>query len=230
MNWSTLAKKFGAFYEVYLVDQRNHGKSGHHEVFNYKVMADDLAEFFEENNIDKASVLGHSMGAKTAITFALNYPGKVDKLIAVDMGIKAYPVHDEAIQTGLLSLDFDAIQSREEADKALEPFIPDLGTRKFIMQNLHWTADKKLGWRMNVRGILDSIEEIGIPMELDHPYQGEALFIKAEYSDYIEAADHSEILESFPNAVIDEISNAGHWVHADRPEEFGEAVLRFLRN
>ncbi len=228
MNWHTLARYFGAEYEVFLVDQRNHGRSPHDEVFNYSVMAGDLADFLDQQHIGKASIIGHSMGAKTAISFALAHPDKVNKLVAVDMGVKEYPVQDDDLQKGLTSLDFDAIQSRSEADATLASYIPDMRIRAFIMQNLHWGPDKKMKWRMNVASIIDNIDEIGTAVEVQEPYQGAILFVKAADSNYILPEDYACLMERFPNGSIEVISNAGHWIHADNPADFGEVVIRFL--
>ena len=228
MNWSTLSKFFAQRYEVYLVDQRNHGKSPHDDIFNYDVMAADMAQFFVDHDIESASIIGHSMGGKTAIQLALAYPSLVNKLVAVDMGIKEQPVQDAILQEGLLSLDFDSILTRKAADKAMEAYIPDWGTRQFILQNIHWTADKKLGWRMNVKAIIENIDEIGREIVVHDPYQGEALFVKGALSDYIVSQDIPSLMKAFPKAKIEEIPNAGHWVHADNPTYFGEVVMRFL--
>jgi len=228
MNWNTLANFFGQRYEVYLVDQRNHGKSPHDAIFNYEVMAADAAQFIADHNIDSASIIGHSMGGKTAIQLALSYPLLVNKLVAVDMGIKEQPVQDATLQEGLLSLDFDTILTRKAADKAMEPYIPDWGTRQFILQNIHWVEDKKLGWRMNVKAIIENIDEIGREIVVRNPYQGEALFVKGAASNYIVSQDIPALLKAFPRAKVEEIPNAGHWVHADNPTHFGAVVMRFL--
>ena len=229
MNWRTLSKFFAQRYEVYLLDQRNHGKSPHDDVFNYDVMTADVVQFFEDHDIESASIIGHSMGGKTAIQLALTYPSLVNKLVSVDMGIKEQPVQDATLQEGLLSLDFDTILTRKAADKAMEKYIPDWGTRQFILQNIHWTEDKKLGWRMNVKAIIENIDEIGREIIWDDPYQGEALFVKGAASDYIVSQDIPSLMKAFPKAKIEEIPKAGHWVHADNPTYFGEVVMRFLK-
>lgn len=230
MNWNTLSKFFGEEYEVFLVDQRNHGRSPHDDGMSYPLMADDLFDFINRHKLHTPSIIGHSMGAKTAITFASNHPEMVNKLVAVDMGIREYAVQDEDLQEGLLSLDFDAIASRSEADDALRSFIPDIGTRGFIMQNLQWGPDKKMQWRMNVKSIIANINEIGNAVEIEQPYLGATLFVKGADSDYIRTEDSAHLLEKFPNGSIVEISNAGHWIHADNPKEFGEVVMRFLKS
>jgi len=230
MNWNTLSNYFGEEYQVFLVDQRNHGRSPHDEVFNYSVMAKDLLDFMDQQHIKKASIIGHSMGAKAAITFALSHPERVNKLVAVDMGVKQYPVQDDDLQKGLLSLDFNAIQSRAEADKALAFYIPDIRTRAFIMQNLHWGPDRKMEWRMNVASIIDNIDKIGEAIEVQGAYAGAILFVKAAGSDYIVPDDYEGLLEIFPNGLIEEISGAGHWIHADNPADFGAAVIQFLKS
>ena len=215
---------------MYLIDQRNHGKSPHADVFNYQVMADDLLEFYREHKIDKASLIGHSMGAKTAITFSLQHRELVDKLVAVDMGIRKIGIQDEPLQTGLLGLDFEVLTSRAEVDRALEEYIPDWGTRQFIMQNLHWGEDKKLAWRMNVDGIIANIDEIASEVEVGDPYLGPTLYVKGSDSDYITSNDYPALLRAFPNSSIEEIPNAGHWIHVDNPTRFGEVVMKFLKS
>ena len=230
MNWRSLSKFFGKEFEVFLVDQRNHGRSPHDDLISYALMAEDLFDFMTQQNIAKASIIGHSMGAKTAITFAVNYPKMVDKLIAVDMGIREYPVQDDALQEGLLSLDFDVIESRSDAEEVLKPFIQDNGTRSFIMQNLYWGPDKRMQWRMNVEAIVANIENIGAAVDIDEPYSGATLFLKGAESDYITSGDIGELMKKFPNASIEEIAHASHWIHADNPQEFGQVVMRFLKS
>ena len=230
MNWRSLSKFFGKEFEVFLVDQRNHGRSPHDDLISYALMAEDLFDFMTQQNIAKASIIGHSMGAKTAITFAVNYPNMVDKLIAVDMGIREYLVQDDALQEGLLSLDFDVIESRSDAEEVLKPFIQDNGTRSFIMQNLHWGPDKRMQWRMNVEAIVANIENIGAAVDVEEPYSGATLFLKGAESDYITSGDIGELMKKFPNASIEEISKASHWIHADNPQEFGQVVMRFLKS
>jgi pimeloyl-ACP methyl ester carboxylesterase len=136
-NWKTLGTKFSEQgFEVHLVDQRNHGHSFHHSDFNYEVLVDDLKQYCESHLLENIILLGHSMGGKTAMFFAVKYPELVKKLLVADIAPRFYPVHHDAIIDGLSSLDFSIIKSRGEADQQLSRFVLDFGTRQFLLKNL----------------------------------------------------------------------------------------------
>ncbi|NQX97154.1 MAG: alpha/beta fold hydrolase [Flavobacteriales bacterium] len=228
-NWLTLAKKLGDYFEVFIVDGRNHGQSPHSNEFNYDVMADDLYEFLMQNGIVDPIILGHSMGGKTAMQFAMNYPNKLKKLIVVDIAPKAYPVHHTEILDGMLSLDLEVINTRKEADKQLSNYISDISTRQFLLKNLHWITQGKLAWRFNLPVINNQIETIGQGLENIDPFEKSTLFIRGEKSTYITATDFKIINKIFPNSQIKTL-NSGHWVHAEKPVEFLQLLNSFLLN
>jgi len=119
-NWKTLAKRFSEKgYQLHLVDQRNHGRSFHHEDFDYDILAEDLKNYCEYYKLEKIILLGHSMGGKTAMLFAAKYPELVQKLIVADIAPRFYPIHHDTILEGLASLYFKALKCRKEADKQL---------------------------------------------------------------------------------------------------------------
>ncbi len=227
-NWMTLAKILSEDFEVFIVDQRNHGQSPHNNEFNYDAMADDLYEFINTHQIVDPIVLGHSMGGKTAMQFAMNYPTKLSKLIVVDIAPKSYPVHHRGIIDGLLSLDFNKIKSRGEADKILSTHIEEASTRQFLLKNLYWVEKSKLAWRFNLPVINQKIEIIGEGLQNISVFEKPTLFIRGELSNYIIESDYKNILEIFPNSTIETISNSGHWVHAENPTEFLTFVTSFL--
>ena len=142
-NWKTLGQQFSEQdYEVHLVDQRNHGRSFHDDNFSYEDMVTDLKHYLDQNNLDDIVLLGHSMGGKTAMLFATQYPEMVSKLLVADISPRYYPVHHEAILNGLSSLDFSVLKSRGAADKALAQYVSDFGTRQFLLKNLYWKENK----------------------------------------------------------------------------------------
>ena len=150
-NWKTLGKEFSeAGYQVHLVDQRNHGRSFHSETFGYKAMAEDLKAYCDTHQLDEIILMGHSMGGKTAMQFAVDHPEKVSRLIVADIGPKAYPPHHQDILKGLSSLDFNKISSRGEADEVLSEYIPQKGVRQFLLKNLYWVEKGKFALRMNL--------------------------------------------------------------------------------
>ena len=226
-NWMTLAKKLGEHFEVFVVDARNHGQSPHSDDFNYDVMADDLYEFLIFHNIVNPIILGHSMGGKTAMQFAMNYPNQLEKLIVVDIAPKSYPVHHTAILNGMLSLNLNIINTRKGADEELSKHIDDLSTRQFLLKNLYWIEKEKLAWRFNLSVINSQIEIIGQGLENVEIFEKPTLFIRGEKSNYITESDFEPIKNIFPNAEIKSM-NTGHWIHAESPVEFLQVLSSFL--
>ncbi len=230
-NWKTLAKKISEYgYQIHLIDQRNHGRSPHNDDFSYEIMASDLLGYCNEHHLKKITLLGHSMGGKTAMFFAVKYPQITDKLIIADIGPKYYPLHHQDILDGLSSLDFDVLKSRGEVDKALSEYVKDVGVRMFLMKNLFWKEKGKLGLRMNLDSLIKNSSEIGMELSENSVYQGETIFLKGEKSNYILEEDVNRIKKQFPNSQIREISNAGHWLHAENPDEFLASLLGFVKN
>jgi len=228
-NWKTLAKQFSEEnFEVHLIDQRNHGRSFHSDEFDYEVMAEDLKRYCDEYNLKDIVLLGHSMGGKTAMLFATEYPELVSKLIVADISPRYYPVHHDAILEGLSSLDFSKIKSRGEADKLLSNFVHETGTRMFLLKNLYWVEKGQLGLRINLEALKDNVSEVGEALPAHATFEKDTLFLRGDHSEYIGEADAAIIHRHFPNSEIITISNAGHWLHAENPKDFYSAVINFV--
>lgn len=230
-NWKTLAKEFAADgYEVHLVDQRNHGRSFHDDDFSYGLMAYDLKKYCDNHKLQSIYLLGHSMGGKTAMLFAVTYPEVVDKLIIADIGVKEYPQHHQTILNGLSALAANdvAMSSRSEADDFLESYVKEVGTRMFLLKNLYWKEKGILGFRMNLQVLIDKIEEIGKPLPEGAYFNGETLFLRGDQSNYIFDADEKGLYNAFAKAQLKTISGAGHWLHAENPKDFHKEVINFL--
>ncbi len=233
-NWMTVAKELGNYFEVYMVDARNHGQSPHSEVFNYPAMVEDLVEFVTIHIVyeNKALpvILGHSMGGKTAMQFAVDYPHLLSKLIVADIAPKAYPVHHDLIINSLKSLDFNVIKTRQAADEQLAQYIFDLPTRQFLLKNLYWAAEGQLAFRFNLEAISIHIDEVGAEIKYILPFYQQTLFIRGDKSNYILDSDWGQIEKIFPNAQLRTIENSGHWVHAENSNEFILFLKEFLIN
>jgi len=229
-NWKTLGKKIsGEGYQVHLIDQRNHGRSPHSNEFSYDILAEDLLRYCIDNELEDIVLLGHSMGGKTAQLFAVKHPRIIKKLIIVDIGIKYYPLHHQDILDGLDALDFEELKTRGEVDLALSSYVKDAGVRMFLMKNLYWKEKGKLGLRVNLEVLIKNASEIGVALPKDTGYENETLFLKGEKSNYILKEDELLIKKQFPKAEIIEISNAGHWLHAENPTDFFEVVMEFVK-
>ncbi len=228
-NWKTLGNQFAEDgYQVHLMDQRNHGHSFHSENFSYEIMAQDLANYLAHHSIEECILLGHSMGGKTAMQFAVNHPEKVSKLLVADIGPKAYPQHHQDILKALSLLDFSKIKSRGKADTVLSEYIKDKGTRQFLLKNLYWKEKGTLGLRINLPILSEKIIEVGKALPRDSVFTKPTLFLRGAKSGYIEGMDELLIHKHFPKAGIVTISNAGHWLHAENPSEFHQNVIKFL--
>lgn len=227
-NWQTLGRGWSEKFEVHLMDMRNHGRSPHTDEFSYEAMADDIAQYMDNKGIAKANILGHSMGGKVGMLFSVYHPEKVIKLIVADIAPKAYEPHHQEIIAGLKSLNLKEIKSRGEAEKQLAEKIDEIGTRQFLLKSLYWKEKGLLDWRFNLRVIGNEINRVGESLADNAVFFGPCLFVRGGASWYIEDEDEELILEHFPEAGIETIDGAGHWLHAEKPKEFYSVVTEFL--
>lgn len=226
-NWQSLGRKWAEDYQVHLLDMRNHGRSPHSDGFSYELMADDLLDYLDQKGIEKAHILGHSMGGKVAMLFAVLNPERTDKLIIADIAPKAYQPHHGEIIAALESLDLSQIRKRSEAN---EQFGPDLlpGVRQFLLKNLYWVNKEEMAWRFNLSVIAREIQKVGEGLPPNAYFDGPCLFLRGGNSWYIEDQDLDLILSHYPEAELQTIANAGHWLHAENPLDFFAAVSEFL--
>jgi pimeloyl-ACP methyl ester carboxylesterase len=227
-NWFGVAPKLVEKFHVFAPDLRNHGHSPHHAEMDYPLMAADVEKFFAANKIESAHVIGHSMGGKVAMQFALDLPARVKKLVVVDMAPRAYQRAHDHIFAALLALNLNLFQTRTEIEVALESEIPSLNLRRFLLKNLGRDEQGKFFWKMNLRGVAENYSRLGEVLSQQKRFEKPTLFIRGGQSDYIRAGDELEIKRGFPAAEIQTIAAANHWVHADAPEEFLRLVFGFL--
>jgi pimeloyl-ACP methyl ester carboxylesterase len=225
-NWRAVAEKLSAQFYVYVIDQRNHGSSFHHPVMDYPTLAADLLSFIEQQNITKVSLLGHSMGGKVAMWFALHYPDTINKLIIADIAPVSYQHCFNNTINALQALPLDKITNRKQAEEFLAEAIPELSYRQFLLQNL-LLINGGYRWRVN----LDIFQQaapniIGFPDSSSVlPFKDKALFIAGEQSHYVTADDLKTL---FPKAKLSIIEKAGHWLHVQQPDIFIAQVEHFL--
>ncbi len=228
-NWQTFAKAIAKIgFEVHILDMRNHGKSPHSLEFNYQVMADDLEAYLDDQNIESAHILGHSMGGKVAMLFATENEFRTRSLTVVDIGPRAYPVHHQEIIDALMDLDLSVLKTRGQAMEALGKRISNVAIRQFLLKSLYWEEKEKLALRFNLQVIEANISMVGEGLYEQAEYNGPTLFIDGALSNYIVPEDEPLIKKHFPQANIVTIKGAGHWVHAEQPQLFYEVVERFL--
>ncbi|MEW6996151.1 alpha/beta fold hydrolase [Colwelliaceae bacterium BS250] len=228
-NLNMLARALENQYQVISIDVRNHGKSFQHPSMDYNDLANDVVHLLKSLNIDKLAILGHSMGGKIAMQFALNHPKMVTKLIVADIAPVLYPPHHNQIIAGLQSIDIEHINNRQDADQQLAKYVEEPGVRQFLLKNLAKSADGFM-WRAHIEFIANDYQNIAQGQQSDTPYLGDTLFIKGSNSDYIKTEHRNQIATLFPNAKARIIQGAGHWLHAEKPQSFNKIVSDFLTN
>jgi esterase len=227
-NWKTIGTQFVTDgYQVHLLDLRNHGRSFHSDEFSYEFMVQDVYEYCLHNNLDAVDVIGHSMGGKTAMLLATTYPNLVDKLIIADIGPKFYSPHHQDILAGLNAVDFSTKPSRNEVEETMKSYIPDFGTRQFLMKSLYWLEPGQLAFRFNLAVFNKKIEEIGKALSPELIFEKATLFIRGGSSNYILDTDLDGIKKHFPAATLATIPSVGHWLHAENPKMFYELASQF---
>jgi esterase len=227
-NWLGVAPKLAQQFHVFLVDLRNHGLSPHSDDMTLDIMAGDLAEFLDARQLDRVHVLGHSLGGKVAMQFALTQPARVDRLIIVDIAPRTYAPEHVPIFNALLALDPKRYHSRAEFEEALAPAIPDLTLRRFLLKNLR-NDGPAYKWRIPLNSIFANYSKLCEAIAPAPAFTRPSLFLRGGQSPYVSDADAPQIHQLFPQATIETIATARHWVHADAPDEFVKHVLAFLR-
>jgi pimeloyl-ACP methyl ester carboxylesterase len=229
-NWKTLANAYAKEgFNVHLVDQRNHGRSPHDSAFSYELMVKDLKDYLEDKSLEKVSIIGHSMGGKVAMRFATLHPENLIKLIIVDIAPKYYPQHHQQILEGLTQISKAKLTSRSDADELLAQYISLKAVRQFLLKNLYWKTQDEISLRLNLQALKDNIEEVGKGLPRNSAHEGETLFLRGGNSNYIQEEDEKEIASHFENYEIKVIKNSGHWVHAEKRDDFLQVSLEFLR-
>ncbi|MFC5409077.1 alpha/beta fold hydrolase [Larkinella bovis] len=230
-NWLTVSKSIAEHnHRVFLVDQRNHGRSPRSEVLDYDSMAADLQEFITDHGLESPIVVGHSMGGKTVMQFAMDYPGQFSRLVVVDIAPKFYPIHHAELIRGLKAIDLATLKSRNEADEILSRYEPLTYVRQFLLKNLYRTEEGRFDWRLNLPVIEQELHGIGGELRNVRIVTEPTLFIRGGDSRYIREEDQAEIKRLFPNSTLETIEGAGHWVQAEKPAEFVDVLMRFLKN
>jgi esterase len=230
-NWNTLAKKFAQEgLHAFTVDQRNHGLSPHSDKWDYGSMAADLKEFIEDHRLQEPVVLGHSMGAKTTMFFEHIYPGAASRLIIADMAARRYESHHADVLKALNAVDFSEIKTRKEAEAVLQQYINDFGTRQFLLKNIYRREEgnEQMDWRFNLPVITAKYENIRVEVPF-YKSNVPVLVLRGGASKYVQNTDLEDFKNRYPNLEHVTIEGAGHWVHAEKPDEFFNSVMRFIK-
>jgi len=227
-NWTRIARGLSRTYEVFALDHRNHGKSPSAAVMSYDAMAEDVVAFMKGHGLERAHLLGHSMGGKTVMRLAQRAPERVARLVVVDIAPGATEAGHKEMIEALRKVDLSKLRTREEVGHALAGEIPELRVRQFLLTNLRRRREGGLSWKLNLEAIAANYAALIGPLPEGDAFDGPALFIRGGRSTHLRVQDEPDIRRRFPNASFVTIENAGHWVHAEVPKPFLQAVTRFL--
>ena len=234
-NLGGITRRLQDQWQIHALDQRNHGASPHTETMNYPAMADDVLAYMDARGLEKASILGHSMGGKTAMQVALQAPGRVERIIVADIAPVTYKPRHDAVLEGLTSVDLGSIRTRQDADRVLAEYVEELGVRQFLLKNLVRVGDDEQNqhpgpyrWRLNLPVIEQCYPRLAQAPEGGGPFEGPVLFIKGADSAYIQEKHRDDIRQRFPAADLRIINGTGHWLHAEKPDSFAALCRRFL--
>lgn len=226
-NWQTLGKQFASAHRVHLIDQRNHGRSPHSDVHSYSAMAEDLVHYLNVHGIQRARIIGHSMGGKTALMFAHLHPDRVEKLVIADMAARKYEPHHGPIFDALLSAPITTAEGRSTIESHLMDRLKDAGVVGFLMKNLRREKSVGFTWRPNLPILANALSEVieRVPLAMNTL---PTLAIYGGKSNYVDMDDLEQFQDTCMQFQSHEIEEAGHWLHASHPEEFFEEVNAFL--
>lgn len=227
-NWVPLAQRFATDFQVFLLDLRNHGRSPHATDTSYELMAEDVLQFLREQKLAPVHLLGHSMGAKVAMRFAQLHPAAIVRLVVVDMSPREYPARHDTLLDAMHALDLARYQRRDQIDQELAAVVPDRTVRQFVLKNLGRDEAGQLIWKPNIASLRASYGQLRATLPGSTAFAGPALFVRGGQSDYVPDNDLPLIRGLFPHVNLATIEHAGHWVHADAPDEFCRIVSDFL--
>ena len=193
-------------------------------------MAEDIKALCDELGLKKNNLLGHSMGGKVGMTIADKFPDLIDKLVVADIAPKYYPIRHRKIIDGMMAVNLKEIKSRKDADAQLSKYVAEYGIRMFLLKNLDKNPEGGFKWKLNLNAISQHLENVGAATIPEKKIEVPTLFVRGINSNYVEDDDIMEIRKQYAHSTVESIGNAGHWIHAERPEAFAKTVLDFLKH
>ena len=228
-SWVSIGKKLAENnFCIYIPDQRNHGRSPHSEEFNYNILSQDLDGFIKQYFIEKPIIIGHSMGGKVAMNYALHFPNSIEKLVVIDMGIKTYSDNHKRILDILSIINPGKFSSRAEIENYLAEIFEDFLFKQLIQKNLKRNKNNIFEWKFNFESIKKNYNFVLNEIISENIFIKPTLFVRGGLSDYISLNDFPELKKIFSNSFLTTIDGASHMVHADKPKEFLEVISNFI--
>lgn len=228
-NLAVIKRHFSQQYNVLSIDLPDHGKSDRAPVFSLPHTVAELNKVLLHVGAREYHLLGHSLGGKAAMLYALHYPEHIASLIVADIAPVSYPARHTDIIAGLKAVDLEQITQRKQADSELAKYVDNPGVRQFLLKSLYQNAQQQWQWRFNIKGLSEAYDNIRDWPDNTLQFNKPTLFIKGSESDYIQSDYKAAIGKHFPRARAHIIEGTGHWLHAEKPAAFNNIVEGFLR-
>ena len=225
-NLGVVQRAIAPRHRVLAMDLRNHGDSPHAPGMTFPELAGDVAETMQALGVERAAVIGHSMGGKTAMMLALSHPALVSRLMVADIAPSKNPPSFDDYATAMRSIPLVPGLTRQQADEALSSVVAEASLRAFLLQNMRFGAEPV--WRIGLDNIMAGMKDILDWPDTGRIYEGRTLFVAGETSPYIKEEHRPAIKALFPHSRLVTLKGAGHWLHADNPEGFNKIVEAFL--
>ncbi|MEZ5572559.1 MAG: alpha/beta fold hydrolase [Halioglobus sp.] len=227
-NLGALSRALQTEFSVYSVDLPGHGRSGWLLDPDLPAMADSVYRWMDGEGLARAHLVGHSLGGKVAMQFALQHGARADSLVVADIAPVSYMRHHDAVFTALAAVAAQQCRSRDEAAALLARHLREPGVAQFLLSSLQRDDNGVYRWRFDLSGLESGYAALLAAPEAEHAYAGPVLFIKGGTSDYIQEQHWPAVQARFPNAAIKVMPDCGHWLHAEKPQQFNGIVRRFL--
>ena len=227
-NLSGLGRSLRDVCRVHLVDLPDHGRSAWTRHSDLRSMSNALAQWLQSRSIAGAHCVGHSLGGKVAMQFALDHPAAAASVVVADIAPVTYSRSHDAIFAALNAVSTAECQSRAEADAIMSEYIEEPGVRQFLLMSLYRSQGGGYSWRFNREGLQTHYASYLQAPVVNEPYAGPALFIRGALSHYVTDAHVSDIHAAFPRASVETMADCGHWLHVEQPELFNSLVRQFI--
>ncbi len=226
-NLSVIRRELQQQFRVISLDLPDHGKSPWSESFSFEQYAIQVASTLTQLGVESAHIVGHSLGGKVAMYLSYIKPELVHSLIILDIAPVAYQPRHENVIKGLTSINLTSIERRKDAQQQMNEFIKDPGTQAFLLKSLYHKNDH-FAWRFNLDLLVRDYALLSSwPLHNKQVFTGKVLFIKGKNSDYITLKHQETIAKQFPAAQA-KVVEAGHWLHAEKPQTVNTLITKHL--
>lgn len=227
-NLGALARNLSQQFCVYSLDLPNHGRSPHTDSTSLPLLAESIEAFMDELGLEKVNILGHSLGGKTAMELAMRNPERINKLVVLDIAPVQYSAHHEDVFAALLAIKPQELKNRQQAEAVFKQYLTEPALISFLMKNLQRDQQGNFSWRINLPVLHRDYNKMLMGNSAGK-FAGPLMFIKGEFSDYIQEAHRPEIQKRFSNVHLKVVGGTAHWLHAEKPLLVSNIALRFLK-